>query len=199
MSTSNIAQAIDSAFVDRADIKQFIGLPPPEAVYWILKGCLEELMIRNLIERVDLLDWKKLQLVSDKPSTRPHLERIRVSSLRLRSISQDCQQQGMSGRTLRRLPVLAFARYMVGHHEGVGGHERLAHDGGDEEDDDDLSVSQSSHGQDQEDETTGDRRTVSDMGTSLRMEAWLTAIEQVVKEESIQRGELDKLVGTGGV
>lgn len=72
MSTSNIAQAIgklwgkirwasivlmsmgfaDSAFVDRADIKQYIGLPPPEAVYWILAGCLKELMRTGITQEV---------------------------------------------------------------------------------------------------------------------------------------------------
>lgn len=68
MATSNIAQAIggcasgrltaDSAFVDRADIKQYIGLPPPEAIYWILKGCLNELMRAELVDRVELAEWK---------------------------------------------------------------------------------------------------------------------------------------------
>lgn len=80
MSTSNIAQAIgkippsplesvvrvpptpmltpprtkpiDSAFVDRADIKQYIGLPPPEANHWILSGCLNEMMKRGLMEPI---------------------------------------------------------------------------------------------------------------------------------------------------
>ena len=78
MSTSNIAQAIgtspfelhpafsislltdlsspgalaDSAFVDRADIKQYIGLPPPEANHWILTGCLNEMMRRGLMQQI---------------------------------------------------------------------------------------------------------------------------------------------------
>lgn len=43
LTTSNIPDTIDSAFIDRADEKFFVDYPPPEAVYWILKGCLEEL------------------------------------------------------------------------------------------------------------------------------------------------------------
>lgn len=43
---------IDSAFVDRADIKQYIGLPPPEANHWILTGCLNEMMKRGLMENI---------------------------------------------------------------------------------------------------------------------------------------------------
>ena len=36
MTTSNITEAIDLAFVDRADIKQYIGLPSALARYQVL-------------------------------------------------------------------------------------------------------------------------------------------------------------------
>ena len=38
--------------MDRADIKQYIGLPPPEANHWILSGCLNEMMKRGLMEPI---------------------------------------------------------------------------------------------------------------------------------------------------
>lgn len=44
LTTSNITDAIDIAFVDRADIKQFIGLPSHKARYEILRSCVFELM-----------------------------------------------------------------------------------------------------------------------------------------------------------
>lgn len=44
LSTSNISGTIDLAFVDRADIKQFIGLPTPRAIYAIYYSCLKELI-----------------------------------------------------------------------------------------------------------------------------------------------------------
>ncbi|GHJ89240.1 hypothetical protein NliqN6_5642 [Naganishia liquefaciens] len=113
MSTSNIAQAIGkshSAFIDRADIKQYIGLPPPQAVYWILSGCLTELMRAGIIAHLDLLEWKDLQVVKTKPSQKPERERIRQACLKIAAISEACQ--GMSGRSLRRLPVLAHARHI---------------------------------------------------------------------------------------
>lgn len=44
LSTSNISGTIDLAFVDRADIKQFIGLPTPRAIYAIYFTCLKELI-----------------------------------------------------------------------------------------------------------------------------------------------------------
>lgn len=44
LTTSNMTGAIDLAFVDRADIKQYIGLPSSLAIYQIYYTCLEELM-----------------------------------------------------------------------------------------------------------------------------------------------------------
>lgn len=44
LTTSNITEAIDLAFVDRADIKQYIGLPSVPAVYNILHSCIYELI-----------------------------------------------------------------------------------------------------------------------------------------------------------
>jgi len=49
VSTSNLAQAIDSAFVDRADIVQYIDLPAPEAIYVILRSCLLELVTKSVV------------------------------------------------------------------------------------------------------------------------------------------------------
>lgn len=48
VTTSNISESIDSAFVDRADIKLYVGLPPPEAIYGIILSCLTELMRAGL-------------------------------------------------------------------------------------------------------------------------------------------------------
>jgi SpoVK/Ycf46/Vps4 family AAA+-type ATPase len=43
LTTSNITGAIDLAFVDRADIKQYIGPPSHAAIYSIFYSCLLEL------------------------------------------------------------------------------------------------------------------------------------------------------------
>ena len=47
--TSNLAEAIDAAFVDRADIKLFVGLPSDQGRYAILRSCLLELMRVGLV------------------------------------------------------------------------------------------------------------------------------------------------------
>jgi hypothetical protein len=39
----------DSAFVDRADVVQYIDLPPPEAIYVILRSCLLELITKGVV------------------------------------------------------------------------------------------------------------------------------------------------------
>ena len=44
LTTSNITGAIDLAFVDRADIKQYIGPPSPDAIYQIYHSCIDELV-----------------------------------------------------------------------------------------------------------------------------------------------------------
>ena len=49
LTTSNITGAIDVAFVDRADIKQYIGLPSVRARYEILLSCIRELIRSNVL------------------------------------------------------------------------------------------------------------------------------------------------------
>ena len=44
LTTSNVTEAIDLAFVDRADIKQYIGPPSPPAIFKIFHSCVKELM-----------------------------------------------------------------------------------------------------------------------------------------------------------
>lgn len=43
LTTSNVTEAIDLAFVDRADIKQFIGYPDEKAIAKIYCSCIGEL------------------------------------------------------------------------------------------------------------------------------------------------------------
>ena len=50
MTTSNITGAIDEAFLDRADIVQYIGPPDVQARYEILAQCVNELAQRQLLE-----------------------------------------------------------------------------------------------------------------------------------------------------
>lgn len=89
LTTSNLTSAIDFAFLDRADIRQFIGPPNAAAIAKIYRSILIELMGRSVIAECDLTDAEfeeRLQTLAD-------------SSL------------GISGRTLRKIPILAHAFY----------------------------------------------------------------------------------------
>ncbi|KAH9938420.1 P-loop containing nucleoside triphosphate hydrolase protein [Fomitopsis serialis] len=148
MSTSNLAKAIDSAFVDRADIVQYVDLPPREAIYEILGTCLRELVTKGIVAEVDVPSLAQAQLyertagflqtsslaaaLPPHPSTsqpasqaasrslsqqaNEHAadsrERSKHVALKLLTLAEKCKNQGMSGRSLRRLPVLAHARHI---------------------------------------------------------------------------------------
>ncbi|XP_071528163.1 pachytene checkpoint protein 2 homolog isoform X2 [Panulirus ornatus] len=49
VTTSNISGTIDLAFVDRADIKQYIGLPSRAAIYQIYHSCINEMKRTGII------------------------------------------------------------------------------------------------------------------------------------------------------
>lgn len=46
------AHILDSAFVDRADIIQYVDLPPRDAIYEILRSCLSELVAKGVIGQI---------------------------------------------------------------------------------------------------------------------------------------------------
>ncbi|KAJ7781474.1 P-loop containing nucleoside triphosphate hydrolase protein [Mycena metata] len=126
MSTSNLVKAIDSAFVDRADIVQYVDLPSREAIYEILRTCLCEIVARGIVSTVSVPTLKQAQMYElsalhspEHPPVTSSLvdsrEKSKNVALRLLALAAQCRTQGMSGRALRRLPVLALAR-----HIGIG-------------------------------------------------------------------------------
>ncbi|KAF9950334.1 Pachytene checkpoint protein 2 [Modicella reniformis] len=93
LTTSNITEAIDIAFIDRADIKLYIGFPSTLAIFNILNSGLEEL------RRTGIINFSATQpMQSDNVPER--LYEIANSA------------SGMSGRTIRKLPFLAYAGYI---------------------------------------------------------------------------------------
>lgn len=44
LTTSNLSDSIDPAFVDRADLKQFVGYPTPLAIFHIFQSAIDELV-----------------------------------------------------------------------------------------------------------------------------------------------------------
>lgn len=44
LTTSNLSGTLDSAFVDRADLKQFVDYPSPVAIFHIFKSAISEMI-----------------------------------------------------------------------------------------------------------------------------------------------------------
>ncbi|KAL0222559.1 hypothetical protein RCL1_002413 [Eukaryota sp. TZLM3-RCL] len=87
--TTNITTAVDLAFVDRADLKIFLGPPSVNVVQTLFKQSITSLVQSNLIESADENDW--------------------MSSLE--NVAQIAS--GLSGRTLRKLPFIAYAFHLT--------------------------------------------------------------------------------------
>ena len=66
LTTSNITEAIDLAFVDRADIKAYVGPPGFEARCAIIASAIKELMEKGLV-----------QLADDEPPELPTIQELR--------------------------------------------------------------------------------------------------------------------------
>lgn len=47
LTTSNLSESIDLAFVDRADLKQYVGFPSVVAIFHIFKSAIDELITVN--------------------------------------------------------------------------------------------------------------------------------------------------------
>ncbi|EFA08556.1 Pachytene checkpoint protein 2 homolog-like Protein [Tribolium castaneum] len=91
LTTSNITESIDLAFIDRADIKQYLGLPTPTAIYKVYHSCFEELTKAEIIKKGEQgnEETQKLWQICEK-------------------------SKGLSGRSLRKIPFIAHALYLEG-------------------------------------------------------------------------------------
>jgi SpoVK/Ycf46/Vps4 family AAA+-type ATPase len=117
LSTTNITTSVDAAFVDRVDMKQYIGLPCLQARYEILRTCINELI------RVGIISFEK-EMNEDKKSDPPSslvvpdfcdLQQIGgrredLTGSLLLQCAESCE--GLSGRTLRKLPFQSHAFFI---------------------------------------------------------------------------------------
>ena len=104
LTTSNITGAIDLAFVDRADIKQYVGHPSQAAIYQILHSCISELSRKRVVADTKVvLGLRELQLkeMRETPATK--------ISLQLWEVAGRCV--GLSGRSVRKISFLALALF----------------------------------------------------------------------------------------
>ncbi|GBP22614.1 Pachytene checkpoint protein 2 homolog [Eumeta japonica] len=104
LTTSNMTSAIDLAFVDRADIRQYVGPLTEKPIYTIFASCLTELMAKNIVMREQLFSYHVLKEYNftKNESTEMSLELLKLARLSV----------GLSGRALRKLPFLAHALFI---------------------------------------------------------------------------------------
>lgn len=128
LTTTNITNAVDTAFIDRADIKAYIGLPSEHARYDILRSCIDELCASGVINTMhagSICDYSDAVTFASASSHDERLqqqqEAVSLSngaadadasatwrmSRMLREVAAVCE--GSSGRFLRKLPFLAHA------------------------------------------------------------------------------------------
>ncbi|KAK7554545.1 pachytene checkpoint component Pch2 [Phyllosticta citricarpa] len=121
--TSNLVDALDSAFMDRVDIKQLIPNPEPRAIYEILRSSLNELIRHQILAPLEVSGQDE-EFFEDGGHWFPSAAQLLLCSgwneeddaeapsspaIRLWKISEKCE--GMSGRALRRRPANALAMY----------------------------------------------------------------------------------------
>ena len=114
MTTSNVTGKIDLAFVDRADMKVFIGLPGVSAVYDILKTAVDELIRSKIISSSEspvshffiFLIYHFFQRFINA------IAKGGESELEMRLIKISKQAQGLSGRALRKIPFIAHVKFI---------------------------------------------------------------------------------------
>ncbi|PGH05312.1 hypothetical protein GX51_03033 [Blastomyces parvus] len=122
--TSNLITALDSAFLDRVDIKQFVPNPSSRIIYEIYRSCLENLSHCGLIYGAS---FDVIRVEQENPTTElqyvlspaetlvlpSHMEMVLWYQLFPESIPKrlaDVAEAsvGLSGRSLRRLPALSL-------------------------------------------------------------------------------------------
>ncbi|KAJ4473532.1 P-loop containing nucleoside triphosphate hydrolase protein [Lentinula lateritia] len=171
MSTSNLVKAIDSAFVDRADIVQYVDLPPREAVYEILRTSLCEIINRGIVSSTNVPSLQEALIYERTAPAHSSTmisngsdahEKSKLLGLRLLTLATQCKAQKMSGRALRRLPVLALARYI-----GAG------------------SIISSDNT-----EIKGRTKVNGSTGSGADIDMWLSGMESVVVDQGKQRETL---------
>uniref|UniRef100_A0A914X7M8 AAA+ ATPase domain-containing protein n=1 Tax=Plectus sambesii TaxID=2011161 RepID=A0A914X7M8_9BILA len=102
LTTSNLSDSVDPAFLDRADIKRLVPPPSPRAIYVIFLSCVKELQRGGLVDPVIGLLPDPWRVGGSYTNASGEL------SYRLLKIAE--KSVGLSGRTLRKLPVLAYSK-----------------------------------------------------------------------------------------
>lgn len=113
IATSNLTKSIDLAFLDRADIVQYIGQPSANAIFKIISSAMIELATKKIIIRdreddgrdefnIETIENFSFQSIEHSPAFSNGNIMVQV-----------CKEAvGLTGRALRKLPFLAHALFL---------------------------------------------------------------------------------------
>lgn len=114
IATSNLTKSIDSAFLDRADIVQFIGEPTGNAIFKIISSAVVELAKKGLIiedREDDGRDKFNIETIKEIKNVRDLDQFPPFSNGNI--MSQICKEaEGLTGRALRKLSFVAHALFL---------------------------------------------------------------------------------------
>lgn len=107
MATTNLhlTGSVDAAFVDRCDLLIQVKMPPVKARYGIFMSCILELARVGILEMGSGGSSFFMPYQEDQS---PHL----YNQLSLQLLECATSAEGLSGRSLRRLPLQAHAKYL---------------------------------------------------------------------------------------
>lgn len=114
IATSNLTKSIDLAFLDRADIVQFVSQPSLNAVYKIMSSAIVELSAKGIILKDNPDDGRdefNIETIQKFEAFRDleHLPPFSNGNI----MAQVCKEaEGITGRGLRKLPFLAHALFL---------------------------------------------------------------------------------------
>ena len=134
LTTSNVSEAIDVAFVDRADIKALVGPPGIAARYDILASCVAELARVGLVSFAPgtsaLANSHAAKAFAEEEAASPAVSMVieGAGSHAIFDVPASVAlwqaavcARGFSGRALRKLPLAAHALYARGSGGGAAG------------------------------------------------------------------------------
>jgi len=107
LATSNVTEQIDAAFLDRADVRLFLGNPGLAARRRVLASCMKALMVAGIVQPNEDVDE---DTSNDVGGNKENADSVGYWLNRCAEASQ-----GMSGRALRKLPLQAHAFYVREH------------------------------------------------------------------------------------
>uniref|UniRef100_A0A1Q3EVE1 Putative thyroid receptor-interacting protein 13 n=1 Tax=Culex tarsalis TaxID=7177 RepID=A0A1Q3EVE1_CULTA len=105
LATSNLTGSIDLAFLDRADIVQYIGPPTREAIYEIYRSAIANLQQVGIVTDREPIPPQAAELTGSSVDRSKSTATARLEALAEQSV-------GLSGRSLRKVPFLAHALFV---------------------------------------------------------------------------------------